>query len=103
MTSQDADYKKIELIMDLRNRGIVDRKLLSVIERIPREMFLAKAFAGQAYADQSLPIECGQTISQPYIVAYLTSRHAQHRLAKPLFRHPSIDQPVLWEFPVRQQ
>ena len=36
MTSEDIDYKKIELIMDLRNRGIVDRKLLSAIERIPR-------------------------------------------------------------------
>ncbi len=74
MTSEDIDYKKIELIMDLRNRGIVDRKLLSAIERIPREIFIADAFAGQAYADQSLPIECGQTISQPYIVAYMTSK-----------------------------
>lgn len=74
MTKEDINYRKIELIMELRNRGIVDRKLLSVIERIPRELFISDAFMKQAYADQSLPIECGQTISQPFIVAYMTSK-----------------------------
>ncbi len=68
------DYHKIELIMSLRNRGIRDTRVLAAIERIPREKFINPVFAEQAYADQSLPIECGQTISQPYIVAFMTEK-----------------------------
>ena len=68
------DYHKIELIMSLRNRGIRDTRVLAAIERIPREDFINPVFAEQAYADQSLPIECGQTINQPYIVAFMTEK-----------------------------
>lgn len=66
------DFRKIQLIMGLRNQGVRDTRVLSAMERIPRELFVPAPFAEQAYAEQSLPIECGQTISQPYIVAFMT-------------------------------
>jgi protein-L-isoaspartate(D-aspartate) O-methyltransferase len=68
------DYRKIELIMSLRNQGIRDQRILEAIERTPREMFLGPSFRPMAYADQALPIACGQTISQPYVVAFMTDR-----------------------------
>jgi len=64
--------KIIELIMSLRLSGIRDTRVLAAIERVPRQLFVNPAFMHQAYADHALPIECGQTISQPYIVAYMT-------------------------------
>jgi len=65
---------KVKLIMDLRARGIRSTSVLEAIETTPREKFVADPFVDQAYADQSLPISCGQTISQPYIVAYMTEQ-----------------------------
>jgi len=70
----NADPRLIRLIMSLRNQGIKDTAVLAAIERVPRAMFINPALAGQAYADHALPIECGQTISQPYIVAYMTEK-----------------------------
>jgi protein-L-isoaspartate(D-aspartate) O-methyltransferase len=64
--------RRIELIMALRARGIRATKVLAAIEKVPRHLFVNPAFRDQAYADQSLPIECGQTISQPYVVAYMS-------------------------------
>lgn len=69
-----VDHRKIELVMSLRNQGIRDMRVLEAIERTPRELFLEGPFLNQAYADQALPISCGQTISQPFIVAYMTDR-----------------------------
>lgn len=68
------DYRKIELIMSLRNQGIREQRILEAIERTPREMFLGPSFQPMAYADQALPIACGQTISQPFVVAFMTDR-----------------------------
>ena len=65
---------QIGLIMQLRRRSIRDTKVLRAIERVPRELFVDPAFAGHAYQDIALPIECGQTISQPYVVAYMTEK-----------------------------
>jgi protein-L-isoaspartate(D-aspartate) O-methyltransferase len=65
---------QIGLIMQLRRRGIRDTGVLRAIERVPREMFVDPAFAGHAYQDIALPIECGQTISQPYVVAFMTEK-----------------------------
>ena len=65
---------KIELIMSLRRQGIRDKRVLNAIERIPREVFINANFRKQAYEDHALPIECGQTISQPFIVAYMTEQ-----------------------------
>jgi protein-L-isoaspartate(D-aspartate) O-methyltransferase len=56
----------------LRNRGISDPAVLAAIESIPREAFLPPELAEFAYLDRALPIEKGQTISQPYIVALMT-------------------------------
>ena len=49
---------------------------MRAIELVPRELFVDPAFAGHAYQDIALPIECGQTISQPYVVAFMTEKLA---------------------------
>lgn len=69
---QGIDTRKIELVMTLRRRGISDPRILSAIERTPRDVFVPQQFGEQAYEDHALPIECGQTISQPYVVAIMT-------------------------------
>ena len=66
------NFDQIGLIMQLRNRGFHNTRVLGAMERVPREMFVLPAFAGQAYKDMALPIDCGQTISQPYVVAVMT-------------------------------
>jgi protein-L-isoaspartate(D-aspartate) O-methyltransferase len=65
---------QIGLIMQLRRRGIRDTDVLRAIERVPRQLFVDPAFADHAYQDIALPIECGQTISQPYVVAFMTEK-----------------------------
>src|SRR4029078_10365498 len=65
---------QIGLIMQLRRRGIRDTNVLRAIERVPREEFVDPAFADHAYQDIALPIECAQTISQPYVVAFMTEK-----------------------------
>jgi protein-L-isoaspartate(D-aspartate) O-methyltransferase len=67
---------QIGLILQLRRRGIRDTRVLRAIELVPRELFVDDAFAEHAYQDIALPIECGQTISQPYVVAYMTEKLA---------------------------
>lgn len=73
----DADgpesSRKIRLIMELRRSGVADTDVLSAIERVPREKFVPDFFQDRAYEDNALPISCGQTISQPYVVAFMTS------------------------------
>ena len=64
--------RKIRLIMRLRRAGISDTKVLSAIERIPREAFVPDSFLDQAYEDRALPIGHGQTLSQPRVVALMT-------------------------------
>jgi protein-L-isoaspartate(D-aspartate) O-methyltransferase len=68
------DHRKIQLIMELRNKGVRDTRVLDAIERIPREMFIDERFVADAYADTALPLSCGQTISQPFVVAFMTDR-----------------------------
>ena len=65
-----TDTRAISLIMALRKQGILDQRVLSAVERTPREAFVDEPFESSAYANTALPIACGQTISQPYIVAY---------------------------------
>lgn len=57
---------------DLKGRGITDPDVLKVMAEIPREEFVPRAYHAQAYSDGPLPIDMGQTISQPYIVALMT-------------------------------
>jgi protein-L-isoaspartate(D-aspartate) O-methyltransferase len=56
----------------LRDRGIADEHVLAALLAIPRDAFVAASLRGVAYADDALPIEAGQTISQPYIVGRMT-------------------------------
>jgi protein-L-isoaspartate(D-aspartate) O-methyltransferase len=56
----------------LRTRGVRDERVLAAIGRVPREAFIRAGLRSSAYADDALPIEAGQTISQPYIVARMT-------------------------------
>jgi protein-L-isoaspartate(D-aspartate) O-methyltransferase len=55
----------------LRRRGIADKQILDAFLEVPREAFVSPAYAHLAYGDHPLPIEAGQTISQPYIVALM--------------------------------
>jgi protein-L-isoaspartate(D-aspartate) O-methyltransferase len=71
-----ATRDRIGLIMQLRRRGISDTRVLRAMELVPRDLFVDPAFADEAYSDTALPIDCGQTISQPYVVAYMTERLA---------------------------
>ena len=66
------NFDQISLIMHLRNRGVHDTRVLGALERVPREMFVLPAFRAQAYKDMALPIDRGQTISQPYVVAVMS-------------------------------
>jgi protein-L-isoaspartate(D-aspartate) O-methyltransferase len=69
-----ADVERMEFQLALRRRGISDQAVLRAMDEVPREYFVAADFAESAYADQALPIACGQTISQPYVVAYMTEQ-----------------------------
>lgn len=64
--------RKIRLIMELRAQGIVETRVLSAIERVPREEFVPEDLLDQSYENTALPIGLGQTISQPLIVAVMT-------------------------------
>ncbi|MEW6416996.1 MAG: protein-L-isoaspartate(D-aspartate) O-methyltransferase [Nitrospirota bacterium] len=57
---------------DIKGRGIKDKKVLDVMGRIPRHLFVDEGLRNRAYADYPLPIGEGQTISQPYVVALMT-------------------------------
>ena len=61
-----------QLIDQLRQKGITDERVLEVMDKIPRHYFLDSAFDQMAYEDKAFPISEGQTISQPYTVAYQT-------------------------------
>jgi protein-L-isoaspartate(D-aspartate) O-methyltransferase len=55
----------------LRRRGIFDDRVLSAMEKVPRHLFVPEALRDQAYSDDALPVDCRQTISQPFIVGYM--------------------------------
>lgn len=59
-----------QLVQTIREKGIKDERVLNAIDAIPRHFFLDPAFERRAYEDKAFPITAGQTISQPYTVAY---------------------------------
>ncbi len=61
-----------QLIESLRQKNITDERVLSAMEKIPRHFFLDSSFLEFAYQDKPFPIGSGQTISQPYTVAFQT-------------------------------
>jgi len=66
----DLERDREEMVRrQIEARGITNPALLAAFRAVPREQFISPDFAAHAYADQPLPIEAGQTISQPYIVA----------------------------------
>ena len=76
MRQYDDSYRhkglRKQLVEQLRQKGITDERVLAAIEAIPRHFFLDSAFDKVAYEDKAFPIAEGQTISQPYTVAYQT-------------------------------
>ena len=72
--SADDDVGRMQFLLTLRRRGISDAAVLRAMDQVPREHFVETSYAALAYADQALPISCGQTISQPYVVAYMTEQ-----------------------------
>jgi|SRR5271166_2867041 len=66
--------RKLRLLMELRRSAISDARVLGAIEKTPRERFIPPAFADQAYENVALPIEHGQTVSQPDVVALMTEK-----------------------------
>jgi protein-L-isoaspartate(D-aspartate) O-methyltransferase len=70
--SEDTLPDRIRLLMKLRTSGVTDTRVLSAMEAIPREIFVPEAFRDKAYEDTALPIDAGQTISQPSVVAWMS-------------------------------
>ena len=66
------ETRHARLILALRSQGVTDPKVLGAIEKTPREMFTPDLFKERAWEDSALPIACGQTISQPFIVGLMT-------------------------------
>jgi protein-L-isoaspartate(D-aspartate) O-methyltransferase len=66
--------EKMMFQLTLRRRGISDQAVLRAMEEIPRETFVDAADRADAYRDSALGIACGQTISQPFVVAYMTEQ-----------------------------
>ena len=79
----DDSVGRMQFLLSLRQRGIMDAAVLRALDEVPREYFVENRLTERAYADQALPIDCGQTISQPYVVAYMTEQlevKPQHRV-----------------------
>jgi protein-L-isoaspartate(D-aspartate) O-methyltransferase len=70
----DDGVSRMQFLLSMRQRGIMDAAVLGALDQVPREHFIEGSMAPCAYADQALPIDCGQTISQPYVVAYMTEQ-----------------------------
>src|SRR5437660_11483665 len=75
--------EKMKFQLTLRRRGISDQAVLRAMEEVPREAFVDVGDRADAYRDSALGIACGQTISQPFVVAYMTEQlhlRKQHRV-----------------------
>lgn len=73
MSDEDDDAeRKMRFVFQLRSRGVTDPRVMAAMEGIDRGLFVRGQFADRAYEDTPLPIPCGQTISQPSVVALMT-------------------------------
>ncbi len=72
MSDEYADQRKRMVQHQIVSRGVHDKRILAVMESVPRHLFLAQAARSWAYGDAPVTIGHGQTISQPYIVALMT-------------------------------
>lgn len=66
------EYARELMIQRLQRQGIKNPQVLAAMQQVPRHLFIDEAFSSHAYSDYAMPIGQGQTISQPYIVAYMT-------------------------------
>ena len=66
--------EQMQFQLSLRRRGISDGRVLRAMEEVPRDRFIDPADRQYAWRDSALPISCGQTISQPFVVAYMTEQ-----------------------------
>ncbi len=66
--------EQMQFQLSLRRRGISDGRVLRAMEEVPRDRFIAADDRAFAWRDSALPIACGQTISQPFVVAYMTEQ-----------------------------
>jgi len=66
--------EKMMFQLNLRRRGISEQRVLRAMENVPRDAFVDEADRADAWRDTALGISCGQTISQPFVVAYMTER-----------------------------
>ena len=66
------DDRAGRLILSLRSQGVTDPRVLAAMESMDRAVFVHEKFLDQAWEDQALPIDCAQTISQPYVVGLMT-------------------------------
>jgi protein-L-isoaspartate(D-aspartate) O-methyltransferase len=83
MPASQNPPEKMMFQLTLRRRGISDQAVLRAMEEIPRDVFVTAADRADAYRDSALGIACGQTISQPFVVAYMTEQlqlQKQHRV-----------------------
>jgi protein-L-isoaspartate(D-aspartate) O-methyltransferase len=74
MPTAQSPPEKMMFQLTLRRRGISDQAVLRAMEEVPREIFVDPADRSDAYFDTALGIACGQTISQPFVVAYMTEQ-----------------------------
>jgi protein-L-isoaspartate(D-aspartate) O-methyltransferase len=74
MSPQQSPPEKMLFQLTLRRRGISDQAVLRAMEEVPREAFVERGDRADAYRDSALGIACGQTISQPFVVAYMTEQ-----------------------------
>jgi len=74
MSSRQGPPEKMMFQLTLRRRGISDQAVLRALEEVPREAFVEERDRADAYRDSALGIACGQTISQPFVVAYMTEQ-----------------------------
>ena len=70
------------LVEEIKNKGISDQRVLDAIGKVPRHLFMESSFMQFAYKDKAFPIGAGQTISQPYTVAFQTEKLAIDQHAK---------------------
>src|SRR5690606_6783594 len=67
----NSDRLRLQMVHRLREQGIVDERVLSAMQAVPRHLFVDQGLASRAYEDAALPIGYGQTISQPWVVAHM--------------------------------
>lgn len=80
--TDDAE-RKMQFLFALRSKGVTDKRVLEVMEKIDRGPFVRGLFSERAYEDMPLPIACGQTISQPSVVGLMTQAldvHSRHKV-----------------------